>query len=356
MSKLAALRPTNEAEERERFFAALSAGERYEPQLRYAQPRRAAEIRSSCDKHLSDEYGEIAQRIMRGVIDAHGSEAAYCENVWGRTIERPEVDAACDAYLAQNGFDGEVDFIWSPHTLVTTCLGSKVHLVTRPRYYREARLASLLDHEVGTHFVRAHNHRKVFGRAKWASRTTGWLLSTEEGLATINTVRSYDDKARAQPSPTRRARRRATALTVPACALQRLWVPALHYHACALASRLSFSSLWHELSDNLLGDDAERLWTTCMRCKRGLEDTGAPGGYYKDQANLRGAVRLLAARREIDFTLLHCVRVSIEDFPRATPAAWRACAAGRVLLPRFVSEADAYRRELDEIAAANGIA
>ena len=74
------------------------------------------------------------------------------------------------------------------------------------------------------------------------------------------------------------------------------------------------------------------------------------------QANLRGAVRLLAARREIDFTLLHCVRVSIEDFPRATPAARRACAAGRVLLPRFVREADAYRRELDEIAAANGIA
>ena len=218
MSKLAALRPTNEAEERERFLAALSAGERYEPQLRYAQPRRAAEIRSSCDKHFSDEYAEIAQRIMRGVIDAHGSEAAYCENVWGRTIERSEVDAACDAYLAQNGFDGEVDFIWSPHTLVTTCLGSKVHLVTRPRYYREARLASLLDHEVGTHFVRAHNHRKVFGRAKWASRTTGWLLSTEEGLATINTVRSYDDKAHAQPSPTQRARRSAARIDrVSAC-------------------------------------------------------------------------------------------------------------------------------------------
>ena len=93
-----------------------------------------------------------------------------------------------------------------------------------------------------------------------------------------------------------------------------------------------------------------------MRCKRGLEDTGAPGGYYKDQANLRGAVRLLAARREIDFTLLHCVRVSIEDFPRATPAARRACAAGRVLLPQFVRDAEAYRRELDAIAAADGVA
>ena len=84
-------------------------------------------------------------------------------------------------------------------------------------------------------------------------------------------------------------------------------------------------------------------------------DDHEPGGYYKDQANLRGAIRLLRDRREIDFPLLHCVRVPVEDFARATPAARRAHAAGRVLLPHFVRDADAYRRELDEIAAANGI-
>ena len=42
----------------------------------------------------------------------------------------------------------------------------KVRLVTRANYYRETRLASLLDHEVGTHFVRSYNHKRAFPKGK----------------------------------------------------------------------------------------------------------------------------------------------------------------------------------------------
>ena len=155
------------------------------------------------------------------------------------------------------------------------CTGSRVLLVTRPGYYRERRLSSLLDHEVGTHLVRSHNHKQAFRRSvkprTWADKASGWLLATEEGLATLNMHRGYTDK--------------------------RFWIPALHYHAALLASRLPFSQLWHELS-TFLGHDRERLWTTCLRVKRGVADTGQPGGYYKvkDQSNFCGALRLLQAR------------------------------------------------------------
>ena len=333
MSDLAALRPTNEAAERKAFLSALKAGESYEPQFSYKNAQRAEEARAKCDKHLSSEFADIALRLLEDVLRDHGSEEAYCAAVWGRPLEGIEVERACHAYAAANGMAGKVAFEWSPAHSVTTCTGGRVKLVTVPGYYREHRLASLLDHEVGTHFVRAFNHKAALtgaARPPRAPARRGWLLATEEGLASLNTHRAYADK--------------------------RLWVPALHYHAALLASQLPFSGLWRALSA-FLGDDPKRLWLTCVRVKRGCRDTGRPGGYYKEQSNFAGALRLLAARHDagLDFRLLHCVRVSLEDFPGVAAAAKRALASGRVLVPNFLRDEAAYRRGLDAIAQANGV-
>ena len=226
MSDISALRPTNEAEERSKFLAALETGTSYEPQLKYVDAARAEKARASCDQHLSDEFAAAAASVLSGIIDDHGSEEQYQQNVWGRALEASEVDAMCDAYLNTNNLLGRVQFVWSPETLVTMFSGSTIKLVTRPGYYRELRLASLLDHEVGTHFIRTHNHKVVYSkqseRKAWSERATGWLIATEEGLATLNTHRLYSDK--------------------------RFWIPALHYHAALLAAKLPFSELWAELS------------------------------------------------------------------------------------------------------------
>jgi len=331
MSELAALRPTNEAAERQKFIAALAAGERYEPQLQYKDAARAEQIRAKCDEHLSTDFAARASAVLTGVIAEHGSEEAYQAAVWGEYLEPDAVQHMCDQYLADNGLVGKVTFVWSPDTLVTMCLGSKVLLVTRPNYYRERRLSSLLDHEVGTHFVRTHNHKQTFAKdhkPKWQAKD-GWLLATEEGLATLNTHRGYSDK--------------------------RFWIPALHYQACVLASKLPFSALWAELARLISTDDPERLWTTCLRVKRGLTDTGKPGGYYKDQSNFAGAIRILQQRDSIDFELLHSVKVSLEDFAAARGAAKAALEKGAVLRPAFVRDAEAYRNALNAMASANGV-
>lgn len=329
LSDLVSIRPTNEAVEREKFIASLAAGEKYEPQLKYPSATRAEAVRAKCDEHLSDEFAELARAILDGVIRDHGSEEKYQASVWGQPLETDQVQQACDEYLAANELTDKVSFVWSPETLVTMCAGSKVHLVTRPGYYREKRLSSLLDHEVGTHFVRSHNHKQAFAGKRWAARR-GWLLATEEGLATLNTHLTYSDK--------------------------RIWIPALHYHAALLASKLPFSELWKELGKYLGADDHERLWTTCLRVKRGVSDTGEPIGYYKDQSNFAGAIVLLKQRHSVDFELLHCVRVSIEDFPSVSGVARNALAAGSVLRPAFVRDDAAYRAALDEMAVANGLA
>ena len=84
---------------------------------------------------------------------------------------------------------------------------------------------------------------------------------------------------------------------------------------------------------------------------------GRPGGYYKEQSSFARALRLLAARHDagLDFLLLQCVRVSLEDFPGATAAVKCALAARRVPMPNFLRDEAAYRQALDEIAHANGV-
>ena len=254
MSDLAALCPTNEAAERKAFLSALKAGETYEPQFSYKNAQRAEEARAKCDKHLSSEIADTALRHFEDVLRDHGSEEAYCAAVWGRPLEGAEVERACHAYAAANSVAGKVAFEWSRAHSVTTCAGGRVKLVTAPGYYREHRPASLLDHEVGTHFVRAFNHRAALAGAARPPRTVarqGWLLAMVKGMASLNTHRMYTDK--------------------------RVWVPALHYHAELLASRLSFLALWRALSA-FLGDDPKRLWLTCVRVKRGCRDTAARHG------------------------------------------------------------------------------
>ena len=373
MSSLASLRPTNEAEERAKFLSAIADGKIYEPQLAYASSLKAAATRASCDQYFSSEFEAAALHVLNGVMRDFGDQTQYEVAMWGEPLESSEVENACADYATcgcSKDISGKVTFRWAPETLVTSCIGSKINLVTKTHYYRKLRLASLLDHEVGTHWVRLHNHKIAFPvKGSW-THDKGWLLATEEGLATLNTNKSYADK--------------------------RLWVPALHYHACVLASRLPFSGLWKALSP-YLGNDPDRLWITCLRVKRGLEDTGRPGGYYKDrtstplishplasraspchalprlassrrgrridslsseESNFCGALRLLQRRHEIDFRLLHCVRVSLEDFPRALASAKRAMDAGSAVLPAFVATDAAlaeYLKQLDEIATANGV-
>lgn len=60
-------------------------------------------------------------------------------------------------------------------------------LVSKPKYYRDVRLISLLDHEIGTHHLRSVNHQNLTQRAKEKIKKhrIGWQLATEEGLASL---------------------------------------------------------------------------------------------------------------------------------------------------------------------------
>jgi len=85
-------------------------------------------------------------------------------------------------------------------------------------------------------------------------------VSSEEGLATINTLLSSDTP----------------------------WLssPALSYYAQCRAMHLGFTELFRELRH--LVPSAAARWAYCFRCKRGLRDTSVPGSLGKDSAYLAG--------------------------------------------------------------------
>eukprot|EP00943_MAST-04B_sp_MAST-4B-sp1_P000787 g787.t1 len=338
MGKLSSLVPVNVVEEKETFLRAIRQNEVYNPIFKYASPSSAKKTRSKYDAMLSDEYLGRAIDILESVIRDYKSEAAYQNKNWGDQLETDVAKAYVKEYVKlDTALQKHLNVLWSDTAFCTSCCESTVTFVQRKNYYRDVRLKSLLDHEIGTHWTRTYNMNLITGkRKKGGKRKTpfprlGWLLSTEEGLASLNTTIHYVDK--------------------------RLFGSSLLYLSCYLSSKMSFYELWMHLK-RYLNNNEERLWYICMRVKRGVEDTSQKKGFYKDQSTLSGALRLLSLRHVINFKDLHLAKCSLEELALATPFIDKLKSDSRCLLPIFLKTDKQYKQyiqELDKIAIANNV-
>lgn len=123
-------------------------------------------------------------------------------------------------------------------------------------------LPILLAHELQTHYLRYCNQQKQNFPAEKRIN----YLRTEEGLA-ILTGSFYGQKLNFSAI----------------CAL---------YCGVALAQRASFSEVFAWLSKQFSLSTNE-AWAKTMRLKRGLADTGKPGGFSKDLIYLEGIIEVI---------------------------------------------------------------
>ena len=126
-----------------------------------------------------------------------------------------------------------------------------------PLEYNKVSLMGALNHEVGTHILRRLNHKDNCVRKP---TPRGKLI--EEGLAAVNQLLPEEHPF--------------------------LFKAALRYMAAIYASRMGFADLYNQLK-KWVGERGD-CWRECVRVKRGLANTEAPGGFYKDQCYLIGAV------------------------------------------------------------------
>lgn len=106
----------------------------------------------------STKYKQQAKQVIDETLRIYGSCQKYKEEAWGREINKTEIMEISEKYLEANNLDVNVYF---GNSLVTTMSGNGLSLVGTQNYYRDLRFKSLLDHEIGTHYLRALNHRNL---------------------------------------------------------------------------------------------------------------------------------------------------------------------------------------------------
>ena len=367
--------PLNAHEQKVRFLKQWSVYERTrkpadkpaDPTFEYADAE-AAELQLRAYGPPRDDLLREAERIMREKIDRFGSEGdAYERSAWGGSrVTREGLEATVARYLAELGEDAsdKITLEWHEH-LATPSMKMRrdpnnggrgsigvLHLPadasSHPKHFRESWIAALLDHEIGTHFVCAHNDaatgahvRGTYGEhggshfSRGGTRRAVTLrqhLVTEEGLATINTH--------------------------AAAGVKLLWGPALAYWTRWMGTRMGFVELFEALAPYAPSPNAR--WAQCYRCKRGLVDTGEKRAWAKDQCYFEGAWRLLEGREQFDFRLLHSGRIAMEEHASAR-SAWLKFSQSKLVercptvVPPFLRVPGEYEAKLEEIAVANKV-
>ena len=98
-------------------------------------------------------------------------------------------------------------------------------------------------------------------------------------------------------------------------------------------------------------DNPRRRYKYVLRVKRGLTDTSKPGGLYKDQVYLEGALKLLENRKDIDWQGFYSAKLNLEDLKR--PMLMKKLKKDGIVLPKFVENVEEYVKCLDVIAKHN---
>jgi hypothetical protein len=162
-----------------------------------------------------------------------------------------------------------------------------------PVEYREGRMQGVLDHEIGTHFLRKHNEKNQAWYKKRDKYDMKTCIATEEGLACTNQMVQTVKDRQCKPF---------------------LYRSALNYYSAYMSKQMSFVDLFKDLEKYV--DDPSHRWKFVLRVKRGLVDTSQKGGLYKDQVYLEGAVKILSQRKAINFKALLCGKISLTDLVR----------------------------------------
>lgn len=188
----------------------------------------------------------------------------------------------------------------------------------------------MLNHEIGTHYVRKHNDKLQVWNCARKKYNLKRDINTEEGMASLAQLYTTACKEDGFAS---------------------LLQPALNYYSAFLASKLSFRDLYAELQEFI--SDPCKLWRQCVRVKRGISDTSKCGGMFKDQAYFIGCVKILTSRSKINFQNIYSAKLSLKDSFK--PSILRLLEKEKCIYPYFLADIAEFKRVMDKIAQSNFI-
>ena len=323
--------PTNILEQQELFFKNNCT---VNPILAY--PSDSCQQEYTNKFRVSSRYLLEAKRILENCLRDYQSESNYFEADGGKLLTKEETVDSFEKYMNELGLPNMINIVFSHEAIAPTTINyypknkKCVATVSLPIFYRENRISGVLHHEIGTHLLRSLNDRNQLWNVKRKKYNLKPYVESEEGLATLHTNLESAFSLTRKPY---------------------LWSAALHYYASFKASQLSFVDLYNDLGRYI--DNPIKRFKETLRVKRGITDTSKPGGCYKDQVYLSGAIKILQARWKIDFRQLYSGKIALEDYFREDIQ--NIMKISDNILPIFMKDMDAYRKALDNIAKTNGI-
>ena len=283
---------------------------------------------------LKSDLLDIAKGILDDFINEYGSESRYIKLTEGELLTKEDTKQIFTEYIRSLGLENNINLAFVENTVSPTAIthdskGKSTIIIGLPIEYRRNRIQGVLDHEIGTHYIRKYNDSFQI----WAGPHRKRYLSipcivTEEGLASINQLVNSALNKENRPL---------------------LFRAALYYYSAYKASQLSFVDLYKDLERYI--DNPERRFRACLRVKRGLSYTDKPGGMYKDQVYLEGAVMLLRKRNEINFDHLYSGKIALENLEKLN----KVIKTVGMKLPWFLKNKKMYLKALDRIAEVNHI-
>ncbi|EAS05765.2 hypothetical protein TTHERM_01042050 (macronuclear) [Tetrahymena thermophila SB210] len=279
------------------------------------------------------KYFDLALKILNEVIKIYGSEHKFNEEEGGQIIDIPTTTSFFEKYVKDLECEDLVTYEFQSNTISPTCCqhnkdGTSKIIIGLPILYRELRIQGVLNHEIGTHFLRKHNERQQV----WFKQRKKFGLEpsskVEEGLALVN--QKYDLALNQSQKPF-------------------VFNAALHYYASVKSSQMSFSELFNDLEKYV--KDPDKRWRECLRVKRGISDTSQHLGMYKDQIYLIGIRRVLKYRNKIDLVKLHSGKITVKDCIKLTEK--NLINTEKIKIPYFLKDINLYKKALDRIAEVN---
>ena len=135
---------------------------------------------------------KLAIKILDNCLREYGSDSVFLEGEYGRIITKEETEKEFSNYIRKLGVEDILTYEFSESTVAETYVkhekGSdkSVVCIGLPIQYREGRIIGVLDHEIGTHFIRRYNNKFQPWHKKKKKFKMKPHVTTEEGLAAIN--------------------------------------------------------------------------------------------------------------------------------------------------------------------------
>jgi hypothetical protein len=107
---------------------------------------------------------DIAIKILESFLADFGTETKYLESE-GAIVSQEDTEKIVMEYLEKMDIVDRIEINFTKTMVAATSVThdpktfkSKLN-IRQPVEYREGRILGVLDHEIGTHFVRKHNER-----------------------------------------------------------------------------------------------------------------------------------------------------------------------------------------------------